>query len=75
MYVILFFFFSRSNPRGADLSVFAQELLTLRFWIVTLGCVGLGAVGIGLEIAAAVSKDNNGVSPNLFDSWPCANPI
>ncbi|KAF8495945.1 hypothetical protein F5888DRAFT_1615206 [Russula emetica] len=36
------------------------ELITLRFWVVTLGCVLLGAVGIGLEIAAAVSKDNGG---------------
>jgi hypothetical protein len=47
----------------------------LRFWIVTLGSVFLGAVGIGLEIAAAISKDNGGVSPSLFDSWPCADPI
>jgi hypothetical protein len=72
MYIILFFF--RLNSRGADLSVFAQELVTLRFWVVTLGCVLLGAVGIGLEIAAAISKDNGGVSPRLFDSWPCADP-
>jgi hypothetical protein len=47
----------------------------LRFWIVTLGALFLGAVGIGLEIAAAVSKDNNGVSPSFFSSWPCADPI
>lgn len=47
----------------------------MRFWIVTLGSVFLGAVGIGLEIAAAISKDNGGVSPSLFDSWPCADPI
>ena len=37
--------------------------------------MALGAVGIGLEIATAVSKDNNGVSPSLFDSWPCADPV
>ena len=47
----------------------------MRFWIVSLGAVFLGAVGIGLEIAAALSRDNGGVSPNLFDSWPCADPI
>jgi hypothetical protein len=55
-------------------SIFAQEPLTLRFWIVTLGSVFLGAVGIGLEIATAISKNNNGVFPSLFDSWPCADP-
>lgn len=45
------------------------EMLTLRFWIVTLGCVLLGAVGVGLEIAAAVSKDNSGfhvAQKNIF---------
>jgi hypothetical protein len=47
----------------------------LRFWAVTLGCVLLGAVGIGLEIAAAISKDNSGASPSFFDSWPCVDPI
>ena len=72
---VRYFIFFRSNSKSADLSIFAQELLTLRFWFVSLGCVFLGAVGIGLEIAAAVSRDNNGVSPSLFDSWPCADPI
>ena len=47
----------------------------MRFWIVTLGSLFVGAIGIGLEIAAAVSKDNNGVSPSLFDLWPCADPF
>ena len=56
-------------------SSFTQELLTLRFWIVILGCVILGAVGIGLEIAAAISKDNSGVPSGLFVSWPCTDPI
>ena len=56
-------------------SSFTQELLQLRFWIVTLGCVILGAVGIGLEIAASISKDNSGVSSGLFVSWPCTDPI
>jgi hypothetical protein len=54
--------------QGVDFSIFAQEQIALRFWIVALGGVFLGVVGIGLEIAAAVSKDNNGVSPSLFDS-------
>jgi hypothetical protein len=36
------------------------EPLTLRFWIVTLGCVFLGAVGVALEVTAAVSRDNSG---------------
>jgi hypothetical protein len=63
------------NSRSADLSIFAQEPLTLRFWIVTLGCVFLGAVGVALEVTAAVSRDNSGVSPSLFDSWPRADPI
>ncbi|KAI0274072.1 hypothetical protein BGY98DRAFT_921139 [Russula aff. rugulosa BPL654] len=36
------------------------EVLTLRFYMVTLGSLLLGTVGIGLEIAAAVSKDKNG---------------
>lgn len=47
----------------------------MRFYMVTLGSLLLGTVGISLEIAAAVSKDKNGVSPSLFDSWPCADPI
>jgi len=47
----------------------------MRFWVVVLGCVFLGAVGIGLEIAAAISKDNSGVSSGLLDSWPCTDPI
>ena len=63
------------DDRGADSSIFVQEVLTLRFYMVTLGSLLLGTVGISLEIAAAVSKDKNGVSPSLFDSWPCADPI
>lgn len=55
--------------------LFVQEPLTLRFWIVTSGCVLLGALGIGLEVVAAISKDNNGVFHTLFDSWPCVDPI
>ncbi len=47
----------------------------MRFWVVTLGCLLLGAIGIGLEIATSISKDNDGVSPSLFDSWPYVNPI
>lgn len=53
----------------------SQELLTLRFWMVTLGSLLLGGIGIGLEIAAAVSKNNDGVSSSLFDSWPCADQV
>jgi hypothetical protein len=41
---------------------FAQEPLLLRFWFVTLGCVVLGALGIGLEVARVVSRDNGGES-------------
>lgn len=55
--------------------LFVQEPLTLRFWIVTLGCVLLGAIGIALEVTAAISRDNNGVFHSLFDSWPCVDPI
>jgi hypothetical protein len=32
----------------------------LRFWFVTLGCLLLGAIGVGLEIARVISKDNGG---------------
>ena len=35
----------------------------MRFWVVALGGVLLGAIGIGLEVARVISKDNNGVSP------------
>ena len=34
----------------------------LRFWFVTAGCVLLGALGVGLEVARVISKDNGGVS-------------
>jgi hypothetical protein len=36
------------------------EPLLLRFWFVTLGCLLLGAIGVGLEIARVISKDNGG---------------
>jgi hypothetical protein len=44
----------------------AQEPLVLRFWFVTLGCVFLGALGVGLEVARVISRDNGGVSTSLL---------
>lgn len=45
-----------------DVDSLGQEPLVLRFWFVTAGCVLLGALGVGLEVARVISKDNGGVS-------------
>jgi hypothetical protein len=47
----------------------------LRFWAVTLGCVLLMVVGIGLEIALGSSEHNNGVSLPSRIPRSCADPI
>jgi hypothetical protein len=39
----------------------------LRFWFVTLGCVLLGGIGIALEVARVISKDNGGTSRASYD--------
>ncbi|KAI0247413.1 hypothetical protein BJV78DRAFT_1157192, partial [Lactifluus subvellereus] len=36
------------------------EPMTLRFWVVCLGCVMLAAVGIGLEVVQAISNNKQG---------------
>ncbi|KAI0300667.1 hypothetical protein B0F90DRAFT_1629338 [Multifurca ochricompacta] len=36
------------------------EPIVLRFWVVTLGCALLGAIGIGLEVARKISDNNDG---------------
>lgn len=41
--------------------------MALRFWIVCLGCVILAAMGIGLEIARAISDKNHGASCAISD--------
>jgi hypothetical protein len=66
-------FLSRRKSRSVYSSIIVQEPVILRFWVVTLGCVLLGAIGIGLEIACALSRDNDGVSRASSISWHCAN--
>ncbi len=51
-----------------------QEPILLRFWLVAFLCIFMGAVGVGLEVARVISRDNNGVSADPFGSWPCADP-
>ena len=38
----------------------------LRFWVVTLGAVLLGLIGVGLEVARVISNDNDGASRSVF---------
>ena len=47
--------------------IFEQEPIFLRFWVVTLACVFLALIGVGLEIAQVISKDNDGASRVVFD--------
>lgn len=48
-----------------DVDPLSQEPLVLRFWFVAVGCVFLGALGVGLEVARVISRDNGGVSSSL----------
>ncbi|KAI0247421.1 hypothetical protein BJV78DRAFT_1364190 [Lactifluus subvellereus] len=49
-----------TTPEGVSKQRPSYEPMTLRFWIVCLGCVMLAAVGIGLEIALEICTNNQG---------------